>query len=130
MPWISRTRLADMQARIEQLVEERDGARKDAGAHLRASLRTAVRCRELATAGAVQQGLRVGDMRRADRRIRWSRLALARVAAALTAETRRADALQRRLDDALGLNDRDVAAEDRWQERRTDKPKPGPGVTA
>lgn len=45
----------------------------------------------------------------------------ARYRAALTAETRRADRLQQRLDDALGLNTHAITTGATWQNRRTDK---------
>ena len=39
------------------------------------------------------------------------------------AEQKRADRLQRRLDDAVGLNTAALAEGARWRERRQDKPK-------
>ncbi|MFD5031667.1 hypothetical protein ACFWM0_14815 [Streptomyces sp. NPDC058405] len=108
MPWISRTRLAALRAQIERLTEQRDEARMDAAAHLGAAKRTAARNVHLADQAETAT--------------------VGRLSAALTAETRRADQLQRRLDNALGLDRPDVAAGAGWQARRTDKPKPGPGV--
>jgi hypothetical protein len=49
-----------------------------------------------------------------------ARKAAARILAAWAAEKKRADRLQQRLDDAVGLNDPAVEAGARWQERRHD----------
>jgi hypothetical protein len=43
--------------------------------------------------------------------------------AALARQQRRADQLQARLDEALGLNSDQVMAGARWQQRRPDKPR-------
>lgn len=55
------------------------------------------------------------------RRLTRALRACARYRAALTAETRRADRLQQRLDDALGLNTHAITTGATWQNRRTDK---------
>ncbi|TGZ14688.1 hypothetical protein DV517_61710 [Streptomyces sp. S816] len=55
------------------------------------------------------------------RRLTRAVRACARYRAALTVETRRADRLQARLDDALGLNAHAVVAGAMWRDRRTDK---------
>lgn len=55
------------------------------------------------------------------RRLTRALRACARYRTALTAETRRADQLQRRLDDALGLNTAQVDDGRRWQHTRHDK---------
>ncbi|MFE7273001.1 hypothetical protein [Streptomyces sp. NPDC057623] len=47
--------------------------------------------------------------------------ACVRYRADLAAETRRADRLQRRLDDALGLNTAGIELGSGWQDRREDK---------
>ncbi|MFE2384455.1 hypothetical protein [Streptomyces misionensis] len=55
------------------------------------------------------------------RRLTRALRACARYRAALAAERHRADRLQERLDDALGLNTPAVAAGAMWRDRRTDK---------
>lgn len=97
----NRRRIADLEARVERLVEQRDEARENAAAGMGASKRTC------------QRNVHLTD-----------ELAAAR--AALTAQTRRADQLQQRLDDAVGINHPDVDSGALWQQRREDKPKPGP----
>ncbi|MFJ9029765.1 hypothetical protein ACIRQP_14775 [Streptomyces sp. NPDC102274] len=104
MPWISRTRLADMRARIEQLAEQRDEARTDARRAFGASARLA--------GGTLELDEQVADLR--------SRLTAAQQD--LTAEKRRADRLQQRLDDAVGINGPAVDSGAMWQQRRADKP--------
>ncbi|WP_405676727.1 hypothetical protein OG292_19095 [Streptomyces sp. NBC_01511] len=89
-----RRRIAELEARVERLVEQRDEARENAAAHLGASKRTS--------------GYN------------------ARLTDELSAQARRADQLQQRLDDAVGINTPDVDSGALWQQRRTDKPKPGP----
>lgn len=56
-----------------------------------------------------------------ERRLGIARRAAARILTALHAETRRADHLQGRLDDLLGLNRPPVKAGADWQKRRDDK---------
>lgn len=53
-----------------------------------------------------------------ERRVGRLRRVVARVLAAYAEEKRRADYLQRRLDDVFGLNSSSVAAGSAWQERR------------
>jgi len=66
---------------------------------------------------AIVRGVRLSA--RLDRMVR----ATARYRAALAAETRRADRLQARLDNALGLDHPAIDAGAQWQDRRTDKVK-------
>ncbi|WP_326811678.1 hypothetical protein [Streptomyces scopuliridis] len=106
MPWISRSRLAAMQTRTLHLAEQLDEARTED------------------LADSISES--ISYLRRIARLAR----AVLRLSAALTAEKRRADRLQQRLDAALGLDSPAVAAGALWQQHRTDKPKPGPtGVT-
>ncbi|WP_225840264.1 hypothetical protein [Streptomyces sp. NK08204] len=55
------------------------------------------------------------------RRLTRALRACKRYRAALAAEQRRADRLQQRLDDCLGLNTAQVAEGQRWQQTRHDK---------
>jgi hypothetical protein len=55
------------------------------------------------------------------RRLTRALRACARYRAALAAETRRADRLQRRLDDLLGLNTPAITLGETWQDRRDQK---------
>ncbi|MEV8396328.1 hypothetical protein [Streptomyces niveus] len=97
----NRRRIDELEARVEQLVEQRDEARADATTHLYAAKRTAA------------------YSTRVSREIYEVRNELAK-------ERRRADHLQQRLDDAVGISHPDVDSGALWQQRRTDKPKPGP----
>ncbi|MFE4535638.1 hypothetical protein ACFRKB_11220 [Streptomyces scopuliridis] len=130
MPWISRGRLAAMRTRIEQLAEQRDEARTDAAAHLGAAKRTAVRnqhlTEQLQDVRAEDLGDSIADAIGYERRIVRLTRAVARLSAALTTQTRRADRLQQRLDDAVGITSPAVDSGDLWQQRRSDKPLPGP----
>ncbi|RYJ29390.1 hypothetical protein CU044_2131 [Streptomyces sp. L-9-10] len=116
--WISRTRYTDMRAQIERLVDQRDDARRDAAAHLSAARRTAARNTHLSE--------QLQDAMGYERRIVRMTRAAARLSAALTTQTRRADRLQQRLDAALGLDSPAIADGALWQQHRTDKPEPGP----
>lgn len=64
---------------------------------------------------------------RLEKRVARLRQVAARLLAGLTAEKRRADLLQGRLDDACGLNSLAVEAGRHWQENRHDR---GPKVVA
>ncbi|MFJ2675080.1 hypothetical protein [Streptomyces sp. NPDC087525] len=94
--------MAAMQTRIEQMAAQLDDARTE---DLADSISESI---------SYQQ--RIARMARA----------VARLSAALTTQTRRADRLQQRLDSALGLDSPAVADGALWQQHRTDKPKPGP----
>ncbi|MFD3917179.1 hypothetical protein [Streptomyces sp. NPDC058603] len=128
--WISRTRYTDMRAQIEQLVDQRDDARRDAAAHLSAARHTATRnthlTEQLQDARAEDLGDSITDAIGYERRIVRLTRAVARLSAALTTQTRRADRLQQRLDDAVGITSPAVDSGDLWQQRRSDKPLPGP----
>ncbi|MFJ9214270.1 hypothetical protein [Streptomyces sp. NPDC102264] len=119
-----------MRTQIEQLVDQRDEARRDAAAHLGAARRTAARnthlTEQLQDARAEDLGDSITDAIGYERRIVRMARAVARLSAALTAEARRADRLQQRLDSALGLDSPAIADGALWQQHRTDKPKPGP----
>lgn len=87
-------RIAELEARVQRLVEQLAEAR------MGASKRTC------------QRNVHLTDQ-------------LDTVRAQLAAQTRRADQLQQRLDDA-GISHPAVDSGVMWQQRRTDKPKPGP----
>lgn len=110
-------RIADLQARVQQLIEERDEAREDAADFKSAAVRTAGRNTVLAKAEAAHDADLDHMADRIDRVLR----ACARYRAAHAAERRRADRLQHRLDDALGLNHPAITDGRNWQHTRQDK---------
>ncbi|MGW6598470.1 hypothetical protein [Streptomyces sp. NPDC055036] len=124
--WISRTRYTNMRAQIEQLVDQRDDARRDAAAHLSAARRTAARNTHLTEQLQDERDEGLGDSITDaigyERRIVRLTRAVARLSAALTTQTRRADRLQQRLDDAVGITSPNVDSGALWQQRRSDKP--------
>lgn len=117
-------RIAELAARVEQLAEERDAARADIAALQGATVRVAGRNtllteqNERLTAAEQRHDADLdATLARVDRALRGC----ARYRAALAAETRRADQLQARLDDYLGLNSAEVTDGRRWQLTREDK---------
>ncbi|MBW5420232.1 hypothetical protein GKQ77_01435 [Streptomyces sp. BG9H] len=114
----------ELHARTQRAEAERDAAQKEAAAERAAAIRTAGRNTILTeqieglTAAEAAHDADIEGM--ADRIDRLAR-ACARYRVALAAETRRADQLQARLDDALGLTSPAVEAGASWQERRPDK---------
>ncbi|MFJ9037418.1 hypothetical protein ACIRF8_12625 [Streptomyces sp. NPDC102406] len=119
-------RIAELVARVEQLVEERDAARADAAALRGTAVRVAGRNTQLTeqnqrlTVAHAQHDADIdATLARVDRALRGC----ARYRAALATEARRADQLQARLDDALGLNTPGVERGQLWQTSRQDKPR-------
>lgn len=96
-----RRRIAELEARVERLVDQLAEAREDAAAGMGASKRTC------------QRNVHLSNQ-------------LDAVRAQLTAQTRRTEQLQQRLDDGVGINTPDVDSGALRQQRRTDKPTPGP----
>ncbi|MCL7377430.1 snapin/pallidin family protein [Streptomyces sp. 35G-GA-8] len=94
--------MAAMQARVEQLAAQLDDARTEDFAD--------------SVSESISYQRRIARMARA----------VARLSTALTTQTRRADRLQQRLDDAVGITSPAVDSGDLWQQRRSDKPLPGP----
>ncbi|SCK20373.1 hypothetical protein YUYDRAFT_02125 [Streptomyces sp. ScaeMP-e48] len=118
----NRQQLADLRARVESLVEQRDAACKDAAAFLSAAKRTAARNVHLSDQlEAVKTPGLLRDAITYTGRIARLAHAVARLRQALAAETRRADRLQARLDDTWGISSPAVDAGARWQQTRTDK---------
>lgn len=118
--------MADLRQQLEHLRTARNEARDE-----RNVFRTAAQTssRQLVAADAalrrvhgrnVELGRRLSPAAVGGRLARAVR-ACARYRAALAAETRRADRLQARLDDATGLDDPRVLAGARWQDHRPDK---------
>jgi outer membrane protein OmpA-like peptidoglycan-associated protein len=93
-------RIRDLEARVQQLTEERAAAVREAAAHLAAAKRIAA------------QGMAAADP----------------LVTALRRDLGRANALiaaqQKQLDHALGMDTVHVDAGADWQTRRTDKPHP------
>lgn len=123
--------LAAARDEQDRLRAERNDARTE-----RAAFRTAatVSARQFAEADAANVRLtgrnrRLAELLAEQPRVPRTRLnralaAAARYLAAYHAEQRRADLLQARLDDAVGLYRPDVDAGAMWQARRMDKPRP------
>lgn len=119
-----RQRIADLQARVEDLVEQRDAAEKDAADYLGAAKRTAARNVHLSKQlEAARPPAPLRDALTYTGRIARLARTVARLRQALAAETRRADRLQDRLDDACGITTPAVDAGAMWQHRRSDRPK-------
>lgn len=93
------------RSRYEQVIDQRDDARKEAANHV---CKIVELCNEI-------DALR-------------DQYAAARAGA--EAEKRRADQIQARLDDACGFNHPAVEAGQHWQERRLDKPRPAKETTS
>ncbi|MFJ4837129.1 hypothetical protein [Streptomyces sp. NPDC088746] len=122
----NRRHIADLQVRVEALVEQRNAAESDAADYLGAAKRTAARNVRLSEQlDAVTAPLR--DALTYTGRIARLAHAVARLRQDLAAETRRADRLQARLDDACGITTPAVEAGSMWQHRRSDKPVPTKG---
>jgi hypothetical protein len=84
------------RARYEQVVDQRDEARSEAARHV---------------GTIVERSTEIDSLREE----------LAATRKVLAAETRRANHLQRRLDDCLGFNTSQVTDGRLWQQTRTDK---------
>ncbi|MFC8862693.1 hypothetical protein [[Kitasatospora] papulosa] len=119
----NRKRIAALQVRVEALVEQRDAAERDAADYLGAAKRTASRNVHL---GDQLEAARNAAARRPSARHEGRIERLARAVAGLrkelAAETRRADRLQSRLDDACGITTPAVEEGAMWQHRRSDRP--------
>ncbi|MFJ9890848.1 hypothetical protein ACIQRW_34055 [Streptomyces sp. NPDC091287] len=119
-----RQRIADLQTQVERLVDERDTALKDATDFLGAAKRTAARNVHLfEQLEAARPPAPLRDALTYTGRIARLARTVARLRQALAAETRRADRLQARLDDACGITQPAVDAGSMWQHRRSDRPK-------
>ncbi|MGW1814244.1 hypothetical protein ACWCQM_11860 [Streptomyces sp. NPDC002125] len=119
----NRQRIADLQVRVEALTEQRDAARKDAAEFLGAAKRTAARNVHLSEQlEAVRPPAPLRDALTYTGRIARLARTVAQLRQALTAETRRADRLQARLDDACGITTPAVEEGAMWQHRRSDRP--------
>lgn len=125
----NRQRVADLQVRVEALVEQRDAALKDASEFLGAAKRTAARNVHLSDQldAARETTGRHPSARHEERIARLAR-AVAGLRKQLAAETRRTDRLQARLDDACGITTPAVEAGSAWQHRRSDRPIPTTGA--
>lgn len=128
-PWVSREWADTLAVRVEEREEERDAALAEVDV---------LKCRVLATEGRhdAAEGKRrqlarwLAEAEATNRRLK-AELATARKEAAggaaaelraqTEAEKRRADGLQRRLDQALGLDAAAVALGETWQARREQK---------
>ncbi|MEV7491457.1 hypothetical protein AB0O08_11955 [Streptomyces anulatus] len=101
MPFIRRTTLRTLQARVETYAQAARDERRVAQA-------------ALANARRLAEQVAAPDETLAQ---------LREARAQLAAETRRADRLQARLDDACGITQPAVDAGSMWQHRRSDRPK-------
>ncbi|MFF8656769.1 hypothetical protein [Streptomyces huasconensis] len=120
---IKTRRIAELEARVQQLVEERDAAKATAALNLAAAVRTAGRNTVLTERNeqlAATERRHDADMEvQADRIERLLRGCI-RYRAALATAARDTARLQSRLDDALGLTSPAVEAGADWQKRRKD----------
>lgn len=120
--FVTRSKYRALAADYERVLEQRDDARRQARAALAA---THLAAGQYTDTDAVLDRVRLARLRDAVKyRQRIERLirTVARYRSALTAETRRADRLQARLDNAVGLDHPAIDAGAQWQTRRTDKP--------
>lgn len=122
--FVRRSTYDDLKARYEHATEQLGEAREELADWKGSAIRVAGRntelsrrldaSRDVAFIDAEYSGELEGRLSRALR-------ACARYLAAYHAEKRRADRLQRRLDDALGLNTAGIELGSGWQDRREDK---------
>lgn len=113
-------RIAELVARVEQLVEQRDEARRDAAAVRGAAVRVAGRNTHLTERN--ERLTEAEQQHDADLDAMAARLdrALRACARYRVEQTHRANLLQARLDDALDLNSPRVADGRHWQATRED----------
>ena len=134
-PFVSRRRVDDLAAQHQYTVEQfakaskaRDTAEFNRGQALRQLAEAEAANRRLAGRN-LELGVRLSAYAESDpeyvagleKRLDRALKACARYLDAYHAEKRRTAHLQRRLDDATGLNSAAVIAGARWQERRDDK---------
>lgn len=126
---VSRGRYERTRALYEEQAEKTRDAERDRDASVAVSARTARLHAEADAALTRVNGrnrrlaeLLVDEDRVPRRRLRIARMAAARLLIAYVAEKRRADLLQLRLDDAVGLNHPGIREGAGWQRRRQDKP--------
>ncbi|MET8475390.1 hypothetical protein ABZY90_19760 [Streptomyces sp. NPDC006422] len=112
-------RIDRLIARVEELAAQRDEALKDAATFRSAAVRVAGRNNRLTAAESRHDSDLEYMAVRLDRALRG----YVAYRAAHAAEARRANQLQQRLDDACGLNRRDVLDGRHWQANRPDKPE-------
>lgn len=110
--------LAATRDDTDRLRTQRDKSRENAVAWHAAAVRAA---EQLIDTSFVNNCLTL-DLTKSRRQRVIARKAAARIAAAYTAEKQRADHLQQRLDNWLGLNTSAVRAGQNWQQTREDKP--------
>lgn len=102
MNWpLMRRSNAVQRARYEQVIDQRDAARSEAAQHV---------CKIVKLCGENDQ-------------LREELTAVRKQLGDYEAEKKRADQLQRRLDDACGLNTSQITDGRLWQHTRADKPK-------
>ena len=124
--FVSRRKYEDLQARHHDLADSHEQLKAELAASRRATIRLAGNYTHLMETGEpmpmfsrpskVQQ--RITGL---ERRLRFARKAAARILAAHSVEKGRADRLQARLDQALGLDAPAIADGVRWESRRHDK---------
>ncbi len=124
--FVSRRKHEELQALYRNLADNHEQAKEELAASRRATIRLAGNYTHLMETGEpmpmfsrpskVQQ--RITGL---ERRLRFARKAAARILAAYHSEKRRADCLQARLDQALGMDAPAIADGVRWESRRHDK---------
>lgn len=121
---VRRSKYADLKAAHDLAVEQLGKAREALANWKGSAIRVAGRNTELNRRLESTRDVASEDIEYAGQlELRLARVlrACVRYRADLAAETRRADRLQRRLDDALGLNTAGIELGSGWQSRREDK---------
>lgn len=121
--FVLRSTHAALQADYARVLEQRDDARREARAALAASHLAAGQFTNSDDALHRSRLARLRDAVAHRQRIERLARTVVRLRQALTAETRRADRLQARLDNAVGLDDPALDLGAHWQQRRSDKPQ-------
>jgi hypothetical protein len=111
-----------LQVDYQRVLEQRDEARRDARAALAASHLAAGQFTDTDEALDRVRLAKIRDAVTYRRRITRLLRTVAAYRSALTAETRRADRLQKAYDSAVGLDAPALDLGAQWQQRRTDKP--------
>lgn len=117
---VSRRKYDDLQARYQNLAADHDELEEELAGSRRATLRLAGNYTHLMETGEPmpmfsQPSKAQQRIARVEQQLRIARKAAARILAAWAAEKKRADQLQQRLDDAVGIPKAGIRDSARWQ---------------